>query len=409
MGNISSLAHQLADKHLMGEKAAEGFIKSFFSVLMDGLHQDKAVKVRGLGTFKVTRVAPRESVDVNTGERIVIEGRDKITFTPDATLRDWVNRPFAQFETVTVNDDVDFDAVDRKFASDSSGAVAELLGEAAGKASGASEFSESSESSEVSEPSDPSESSEPSELSEPSEPSEPSESSELSEVSELSEPSEVSELSKPSESSEPSEPQPQTPRRMDEAKLMEELRKSNRKVRVLSVMMGIVAALVVALVVVSVIEWEGFHLREKKTLPVTVSEGIVVPPHPAEKGDSSRGHASPASSHAPSAQEHAQRVTPKAQQDTRRTPQPAPKATPKAEKTFSDYVDNVRVRTGAYTITGIDRTVTLKSGQTLQGLSRTYLGPGMECYIEAVNGGRTDFKAGEKIRIPSLKMKRRRK
>ena len=388
MGNISSLAHQLADKHLMGEKAAEGFIKSFFSVLMDGLHQDKAVKVRGLGTFKVTRVAPRESVDVNTGERIVIEGRDKITFTPDATLRDWVNRPFAQFETVTVNDDVDFDAVDRKFASDSSGAVAELLGEAAGKASGASEVSEPSESSEFSEP------------------SEFSESSELSEVSELSEPSE---LSKPSESSEPSEPQPQTSRRMDEAKLMEELRKSNRKVRVLSVMMGIVAALVVALVVVSVIEWEGFHLREKKTLPVTVSEGIVVPLHPAEKGDSSRGHASPASSHAPSAQEHAQRETPKAQPDNRRTPQPAPKATPKAEKTFSDYVDNVRVRTGAYTITGIDRTVTLKSGQTLQGLSRTYLGPGMECYIEAVNGGRTDFKAGEKIRIPSLKMKRRRK
>ena len=373
MGNISSLAHQLADKHLMGEKAAEGFIKSFFSVLMDGLHQDKAVKVRGLGTFKVTRVAPRESVDVNTGERIVIEGRDKITFTPDATLRDWVNRPFAQFETVTVNDDVDFDAVDRKFASDSSGAVAELLGEAAGKASGASEFSE------------------------------PSESSEFSESSESSEPA------VPSEPSESSEPQPRTSRRMDEAKLMEELRKSNRKVRVLSVMMGIVAALVVALVVVSVIEWEGFHLREKKTLPVTVSEGIVVPPHPAEKGDSSRGHASPASSHAPSAQEHAQRETPKAQPDNRRTPQPAPKATPKAEKTFSDYVDNVRVRTGAYTITGIDRTVTLKSGQTLQGLSRTYLGPGMECYIEAVNGGRTDFKAGEKIRIPSLKMKRRRK
>lgn len=388
MGNISSLAHQLADKHLMGEKAAEGFIKSFFSVLMDGLHQDKAVKVRGLGTFKVTRVAPRESVDVNTGERIVIEGRDKITFTSDATLRDWVNRPFAQFETVTVNDDVDFDAVDRKFASDSSGAVAELLGEAAGKASGASE---------------------PSEFSEPSDPSESSESSEPSESSEFSEPSESSEPSEPFEPSESSDPQPRTSRRMDEAKLMEELRKSNRKVRVLSVMMGIVAALVVALVVVSVIEWEGFHLREKKTLPVTVSEGIVVPPHPAEKGDSSRGHASPASSHAPSAQEHAQGVTLKAQQDTRRTPQPAPKATPKAEKTFSDYVDNVRVRTGAYTITGIDRTVTLKSGQTLQGLSRTYLGPGMECYIEAVNGGRTDFKAGEKIRIPSLKMKRRRK
>lgn len=381
MGNISSLAHQLADKHLMGEKAAEGFIKSFFSVLMDGLHQDKAVKVRGLGTFKVMRVAPRESVDVNTGERIVIEGRDKITFTPDATLRDWVNRPFAQFETVTVNDDVDFDAVDRKFASDSSGAVAELLGGAAG---------------------------EDSEASEPSEFSEPSEPSEFSEVSEPSESSEFSEPSEPSESSEPSEPQSRTPRRMDEAKLMEELRKSNRKVRVLSVMMGIVAALVVALVVVSVMEWDGFPQREKKTLPVTVSEGIVVPPHPATKGDSSRSHASSAS-HAPSAQGHAQGATIQAQSKAPSNPQPAPKATTKEEKFFRDYVDNVRVRTGAYTITGIDRTVTLKSGQTLQSLSRTYLGPGMECYIEAVNGGRTDFKAGEKIRIPSVKMKRRRK
>ncbi len=390
MGNISSLAHQLADKHLMGEKAAEGFIKSFFSVLMDGLHQDKAVKVRGLGTFKVTRVAPRESVDVNTGERIVIEGRDKITFTPDATLRDWVNRPFAQFETVTVNDDVDFDAVDRKFASDSSGAVAELLGGAAGEDSEASEASEVSEFSESSEF---------------SEPSEPSEFSEFSEPSESSEPSEFSESSEPSKSS---EPQSRTPRRMDEAKLMEELRKSNRKVRVLSVMMGIVAALVVALVVVSVMEWDGFPQREKKTLPVTVSEGIVVPPHPAAKGDSSRSQASSAS-HAPSAQGHAQGATTQAQPKAPSNPQPAPKATPKEEKVFRDYVDNVRVRTGAYTITGIDRTVTLKSGQTLQGLSRTYLGPGMECYIEAVNGGRTDFKAGEKVRIPSVKMKRRRK
>ena len=195
---------------------------------------------------------------------------------------------------------------------------------------------------------------------------------------------------------------------MDEAKLMEELRKSNRKVRVLSVMMGIVAALVVALVVVSVMEWDGFPQREKKTLPVTVSEGIVVPPHPATKGDSSRSHASSAS-HAPSAQGHVQGATTQAQPKAPSNPQPAPKATPKEEKVFRDYVDNVRVRTGAYTITGIDRTVTLKSGQTLQSLGRTYLGPGMECYIEAVNGGRTDFKAGEKVRIPSVKMKRRRK
>lgn len=81
MSNISSLAHQLAEKHLLEEKAAESFIKTFFNVVLDGINKDKTVKVRGLGTFKVTSVAPRESVDVGTGRRITIEGRDKITFT----------------------------------------------------------------------------------------------------------------------------------------------------------------------------------------------------------------------------------------------------------------------------------------------------------------------------------------
>ena len=128
MSNISSLAHQLSEKHLLDEKAAESFIKTFFSVVLDGINKDKTVKVRGLGTFKVTSVAPRESVDVGSGRRITIEGRDKITFTPDTAMRDLVNRPFAQFETVTVGDNVDFSSIDSKFAADSTAAMKELLG-----------------------------------------------------------------------------------------------------------------------------------------------------------------------------------------------------------------------------------------------------------------------------------------
>ena len=113
--NKQDIAAVLAVKHGLPQKEADSFLSHVIDVLNDALKEEKLVKVKGLGTFKVTSVNARASVDVNTGERIVIEGREKISFTPETSMRDWVNRPFAQFETVVVNEGVNFDEIDAKY------------------------------------------------------------------------------------------------------------------------------------------------------------------------------------------------------------------------------------------------------------------------------------------------------
>ena len=115
MMKITDLAHVLQDQHQLSKNEAEFFISLLVDVLTTGLKADKQVKVKGLGTFKVTSVNARESVDVNSGERIIIEGREKISFTPEPALRDKVNSPFEQFETVTVSDDADFSEIDERY------------------------------------------------------------------------------------------------------------------------------------------------------------------------------------------------------------------------------------------------------------------------------------------------------
>lgn len=116
--SIGDLAAILARKQKIGKKEANDMVTAFFATITDGLRDDRQVKVRGLGTFKVTTVKARESVDVNTGNRVVIEGHDKVSFTPDTTMKDLVNKPFAQFTTVVVNDGVNFDSVDAASASE---------------------------------------------------------------------------------------------------------------------------------------------------------------------------------------------------------------------------------------------------------------------------------------------------
>ena len=116
--SLNVLGKKLAEKTGLSQQEAELFIKKMFDVVNEGLQDDKQVKVKWLGTFKVTSVKDRESVDVNTGERIVIDGRDKISFTPDNILKEIVNKPCAQFETVVVNDGVEFDEIDKKFEAE---------------------------------------------------------------------------------------------------------------------------------------------------------------------------------------------------------------------------------------------------------------------------------------------------
>ena len=113
---IKDLSQELVDKFELDKKQANSFVEKMFSVLQKGLQDEKIVKIKGLGTFKVISVQSRKSIDVNTGEPILIDGRDKISFTPDSDMRDYVNRPFAQFETVAINDGTDFSLIDKKFA-----------------------------------------------------------------------------------------------------------------------------------------------------------------------------------------------------------------------------------------------------------------------------------------------------
>ena len=115
--SLSVLAKAVASKRGLTQAEAERFIATMFEVAGAGIQEDKLLKMKWLGTFKITSVKDRESVDVNTGERILIEGRDKISFTPDNILKEIINKPFAQFETVVVNDGVDFSDIDEKFAN----------------------------------------------------------------------------------------------------------------------------------------------------------------------------------------------------------------------------------------------------------------------------------------------------
>ena len=174
--SLTVLAQKLAEKTGISQQDAELFIRKMFDVANEGLQADKQVKMKWLGTFKVTSVKDRESVDVNTGERIVIEGRDKISFTPDTILKEIINKPFAQFETVVVNDGVEFDEIDRKFEAE------ELL----------AENRQMNEAEEIPEPLDASEASDDtsvatgiSEISDTSDASDTSESSDTSETSDV--------------------------------------------------------------------------------------------------------------------------------------------------------------------------------------------------------------------------------
>ena len=119
MNKISELSSVLVAKYGLSQKEADAFVVQMFDVINSGLQSsDKQVKVKGLGTFKIQSVNARESIDVNTGERIVIEGRNKISFTPETSLKNRVNLPFSQFETVIINDGVDFSDIENNDDSD---------------------------------------------------------------------------------------------------------------------------------------------------------------------------------------------------------------------------------------------------------------------------------------------------
>ena len=422
--SITELASKLMEKHGLKRTEAELFIRQFVGVINDGLKNDKSVKVKGLGTFKVQAVSARKSVDVNTGEAIVIEGRDKISFTAEAVMRDLVNAPFAQFETVIVNDGVDFSEIDAKNEADNTEAK---------------EPTPAVEPTPVAEP-------EPAVV-EPTPVAEPEPA--VVEPAPVAEPEptvvEAAPAAEPEPTVEPApvaEPEPAvveptpivepTPAVEDSDSDTDELEAKSKSYKNTIIVLASSLACVVILAVVgfvymfSQIEKRDNRIAHLETQTATLADRMMkthMSPAPAANLPAANDEADNILAANEQKIEAAQKAdkennlkTAEAKSEPKAEPKAATKPTAEAKAhaakpapsilSQSAYDKDPRVRTGAYVITGIANTVTVKAGQTMSSLSKTYLGPGMECYLEAVNGGNRELKAGEKIKIPALKTKK---
>lgn len=509
--SLSVLAKAVASKRGLTQAEAERFIATMFEVAGDGIQEDKLLKMKWLGTFKITSVKDRESVDVNTGERILIEGRDKISFTPDNILKEIVNKPFAQFETVVVNDGIDFFDIDEKFANmereeeelqlqkeqechDEEVVQEEQNAEQPQNEDLSQEEEQSQESlldaelqsqeggqkDELSQEANTPISEETVALSSELKNAEISE-DDISETSEdnISQTSDDT-ISKTEENGIPEEvgmlishlkenkSEAEEIERVEEAKVKEEAEvpkaaeayveemPTEAKVVVSQTNVEnkkqpeydetldedeayasdhhhlVIPKYVVALVSVVFVAllgglcWFAFiygkmqarqeqmemQLKAIKPQPQPKPKPTVVAPVDTAKSVASSDDKTDAENVlANGAQtnneqtDHAQlAMKKKAKQDSIRMAQ-ANNAVKMAEKA-SVYLNDPRIRTGAYRIVGVEKTVTAKSGQTLAGLSKLYLGPGMECYMQAINGC-SEIKPGQKVKIPKLELKRK--
>ena len=409
--SITELASKLMEKHGLKRTEAELFIRQFVGVINDGLKNDKSVKVKGLGTFKVQAVSARKSVDVNTGEAIVIEGRDKISFTAEAVMRDLVNAPFAQFETVIVNDGVDFSEIDAKHEADNTEAK---------------EPTPTVEPTPVAEPEPAVVEAAPAAEPEPTvvEPAPAAEPEPTVEPAPVAEPEPA--VVEPTPIVEPTPAVEDSDSDTDELEAISKSYKNTIIVLASSLACVVILAVVGFVYMFSQIEKRDNRIAHLETQTATLADRMM------------KTHMSPApTANQPAANDEADNILAANEQKIEAAQKadkennlktaeakPEPKAEPKAATkptaeakahaaksapsilSQSAYDKDPRVRTGAYVITGIANTVTVKAGQTMSSFSKTYLGPGMECYLEAVNGGNRELKAGEKIKIPALKTKK---
>lgn len=463
--SLNGLADKLAEKSGLSQIEAELFIRKMFDVCHQGLAADKIVKMRWLGTFKVTSVKDRESVDVNTGERIVIEGRDKISFTPDNILKEIVNKPFAQFETVIVNDGVDFESIDKKYED-------------------SLEDEEQEESLEKPKPIievvEPAETPLPDVVSEETTQAEAVSSSEPTTsgvIDFLDIPENPSEDSSVVVVGEDSTIEPQTPVSQEvpteeipssvsddiqadsgeensdseiEAKTDVEIESDveveaddeveiRRRHFIIPKYVVIIASFTL-LLLIGGLGWFAFnygqmaaqrdHL-ELQLAQYKTDKNVVAKPanvksqeqllqekarqdslrmakandaiKAAERADSLKSAAVDKEMSVKNlkADKKSAELKKKSETDKKQD-----KAAEHAKVVSDKYDSDPRVRTGAYRIVGVDQVVTVGEHQTMATLSKRYLGPGMECYIEAFNGTST-IKSGQKVKIPKLELKKK--
>ena len=471
--SLNGLADKLAEKSGLSQIEAELFIRKMFDVCHQGLAADKIVKMRWLGTFKVTSVKERESVDVNTGERIVIEGRDKISFTPDNILKEIVNRPFAQFETVIVNDGVDFESIDKKYEDSLEDEEQE---ESLEKPKPIIEVVEPTETplpdvvSEETTQAEAVSSSEPTTsgvidfLDVPENPSEDSsvvvigEDSTIEPQTTVSKevpteeiPSSVSDdiQADSREENSNAEIEAETDAEIGadaeiEAETDAEIGADDeveiRRRHFIIPKYVVIIASFTLLLLIGGLGWFAFnygqmaaqrdHL-ELQLAQYKTDKNVVAKPanvksqeqllqekarqdslrmakandaiKAAERADSLKSAAvdKEISVKNLKADEKSAELKKKSATDKKRD-----KAAEHAKVVSDKYDSDPRLRTGAYRIVGVDQVVTVGEHQTMATLSKRYLGPGMECYIEALNGTST-IKSGQKIKIPKLELKKK--
>nr|WP_296024959.1 HU family DNA-binding protein [uncultured Prevotella sp.] len=468
--NISRLAKSISSKHGLTQAEAERFISKMFEVANEGLHEDKLLKIKWLGTFKVAPVKDRESVDVNTGERIVIEGRDKISFTPDNILKEIVNKPFAQFETVVVNDGVDFSDIDEKFSLQAVPAepiAAEMpntIGEqkTAEASIGQPEsksFDESKNTDEQKVADQPTAEVYSSAEAQPMAGEQPmaeeqqmqplvgnttGEQESLVNEDILTKESSLVKNASDNEAGTSNEAVASNNAAMSDGAVPSEetAAEVGEEVHFHYLMIPKYLVAIICLVFVILLGgmgWFAFNFGKMQAQrdKLAMQLQTIKKPTPVATKDSTQTSAEDSAALA---------LKMKAQEDSIRMAETS-KAVEMAEKTeqgrvegqaltntsssqigtsskekgssqakgtapsgprSSSYDADPRVRTGAYRIVGVAQTVTVKDGQSLASLSRLYLGPGMECYVEAVNG-KNEVKVGQKIKIPKLELKRKKK
>ena len=446
--SLSVLAKAVASKRGLTQAEAERFIATMFEVAGAGIQEDKLLKMKWLGTFKITSVKDRESVDVNTGERILIEGRDKISFTPDNILKEIINKPFAQFETVVVNDGVDFSDIDEKFANmereeelllqkeqerhDDEMVLEEQNAEQPQELDQNVRQSREEEQSQENLPDAELQSQE--NLSDAKlQSQDDGEKNDLSQESLLNE-----ELTQENNQKVEQPQEVKSPISEENVALSSELKNVETSADDFSETYAsdrhhlVIPKYVVALVCVVFVAllgglcWFAFtygkmqarqeqmemQLKAIKPQPQPKPKPTVVASVDTaksvassdDKTDAENAQANGAQANNAQADHALLAMKKKAKQDSIRMAQ-ANNAVKMAEKA-SEYLNDPRIRTGAYRIVGVEKTVTAKSGQTLAGLSKLYLGPGMECYMQAINGC-SEIKTGQKVKIPKLELKRK--
>lgn len=457
MAKVSDFASELVGRYGLKEEEASEFISAMFDIICEQLDgADKQVKVKGLGTFKVTSVGARASVDVNTGERIIIEGRNKISFTPEVMLRDRVNRPFVQFETVVLNDGVDFSEIDNEFngskqevaASDSTvetanetvaddteevaeEAVVETIDEpVAESVVGAEEDKsyvaiEENASDVVPEnvmDQGQKEEAKP-ELKNESVPEyghEPmseveADNSDESQQSTVGLSSDESVEKSSDDSQQSSVESSATTPQPKEVVVAEGCKQRNPRLMywfsiasfVLLIFIGVGMYFLYEQVKAKNVAIEqlqtklAMHSMALKSAAVEPKQGVASKKNiVADTTDAAKQVAITDAAETVAKEEVSKPI------EKTHEPPVAEKKKSNVPKPAADYNFDVRVRTGAYIIVGEETSVTVRSGQTLASISKAYLGPGMECYVEVFNN-RKEVKPGDKLRIPKLKIKPR--